>query len=300
MTVNGPSDAGKLGITLMHEHLFVNVLREYRRDGLLNDPRLARREVEGFMKVGGETIVDVTTAELGQNPLGLRAIMKETGVNIIMGTGHYRDPYLDKEWFDSHSVDAIAELMVRDIEHGVGETNVRAGIIGEIGSDKWYVSAAEERSFRAAARAQARTGVTITTHAARWPVGRQQLEILLQEGADPHRIIIGHCDSNPDLEYHQELARQGCFVEFDTIRGTTEYDTERVADYVVSLIRAGFGRHVLLSHDVCLRSHLRIAGGCGYSYVMTDFIPYLHRLGLNEEEIHMLIVDNPRRALAGE
>ncbi len=110
-----------------------------------------------------------------------------------MGTGWYRDPFLDRQYFETHSTDEIAADIVRDIEVGVADTGVRAGVIGEIACDR-VITPAEERSFRAAARAHLRTGATISTHAARWPIGHAQLDILCQEGVDPGRVIIGHSE----------------------------------------------------------------------------------------------------------
>jgi predicted metal-dependent phosphotriesterase family hydrolase len=298
-TVTGPVLADDLGIVLPHEHVFIDLVREYRGTGLLSDEYLACRELDLLRAAGGGTLIDLTTDEIGRDPLGLARVAEATGVRIVMGCGHYRDPYLDGAWFDRHAVDAIAAQMISDIEDGVGDTGVRAGIIGEIGADRRYISAAEERSFRAAARAHRRTGLTISTHAARWPVGTEQVRLLAEEGVDPRRVIISHCDSVPLPDYHLALARQGCYVEFDAIGTGTPYDTERAADYVLALIRAGFGAQVLLSQDVCLRGHLKADGGPGYAYLITDFLPLLVRAGVEEEEARGLLTVNPRTALTG-
>jgi predicted metal-dependent phosphotriesterase family hydrolase len=300
MSVTGPVDAADLGVVLPHEHVFANLVREYRGTGLLNDEHLARMELTALRAAGGSTLVDLTLDEIGRDPGALRRAAEATGVTIIMGCGHYRDPYLDRDWFDRHAVDAIADELVRDIEEGVGGTGIRAGVIGEIGADKSYVSAAEERSFRAAARAQLRTGLTISTHAARWPVGLDQLALLTAEGVDPRRVIIGHADTVPLPEYHLELARSGCYVSFDSIGTGTAYDLRRVVDYILALVRAGHAGQILLSHDVFLRGHLLADGGCGYGYLLTSFLPLLTQAGLDQEEARQLVTANPRAALTGE
>ncbi|HEY9389840.1 MAG TPA: hypothetical protein VIR27_08745 [Mycobacteriales bacterium] len=300
VTVAGPIDSAEIGTTLMHEHLFINLLREYRGDGLLNDPRLAAEECARFAALGGRTVVDCTNGSMGRDPELLRQVSTEAGINIVMGSGHYRVPYLDAGWMDAHSVDEVAEQIVVDLTVGVADTGIRAGIIGEIGADKWYVSAHEERSFRAAARAHRRTGVTISTHAARWPVGLAQLDLLAEEGVDPARVIVGHCDTVPIPEYHLDLARRGAYVQFDNIRGLTTYDLERQVEYVLGMRRAGYLDRVLLSHDVCLRSHLAISKGPGFTLVMSDFLPRLRSAGLSQEEVRVIMVDNPRRALTGD
>jgi predicted metal-dependent phosphotriesterase family hydrolase len=300
MSVTGLVQSADLGVVLPHEHVFTNLVREYRGTGLLNDEQLACQELRLLQAAGGTTLVDLTPDEIGRDPAALRRVSEVTGVTIIMGCGHYRDPYLNRDWFDQHAVDAIADELVADIEEGVRGTGVRAGIIGEIGADKWYISAAEERSFRAAARAHLRTGLTISTHAARWPVGLEQLRLLAEEGVDPRRVIIGHADTVPVPGYHLELARQGCYVSFDSIGTGTRYDLGRAVDYVLALVRAGFGAQVLLSHDVFLRGQLQADGGCGYGYLLTDFLPMLAAAGLDPEEARALVTANPRAALTGE
>jgi predicted metal-dependent phosphotriesterase family hydrolase len=300
MTVTGPVAAQQLGVVLPHEHVFIDLVSEYRGNGLLNDEHLACEELRMLRAAGGSTLVDLTLDEIGRDPAALRRISEATGISIVMGCGHYRDPYLDRAWFDRTAVDAIAEELVRDITEGVSSTGVRAGIIGEIGADRGYISAAEERSFRAAARAHAKTGLTINTHAARWPVGTAQLQLLAEEGVDPRRVIVGHTDSVPIPDYHLALVRQGCYVSFDSIGTGSPYDTDRAVDYVLDLVKAGFGAQILLSHDVCLRDHLRAAGGPGYAYLLTDFLPRLTAAGLDPEQVRSFVTDNPRMALTGD
>jgi predicted metal-dependent phosphotriesterase family hydrolase len=299
MTVLGPVDAAELGTTLPHEHVFVDLVREYRGDGLLNDPALAVAELQAYVGAGGRTVVDCTSVGLARDPRGLVAVARQTGLHIVMGCGYYRDPYLPPV-LDRMSVDAVADSIVRDIEEGADGTGVRAGIIGEIGSDRGHLSALEERSFRAAARAHHRTGLTITTHAARWPVGLPQLDLLAEEGVDPRRVVVGHCDMVPDPSYHLEVARRGAFVEFDTVQGESGYDTRSRVTWIRNLADHGFLDRVLLSQDVCLRSNLRALGGCGYAYVPTTFAGLLRDDGFAESDVRTLLVDNPRRALTGE
>lgn len=298
MTVRGPVDAAALGVVLPHEHVFIDLLREYRGVGLLADEALAIDELTRFRAAGGSTIVDCTSEGLGRRPEALRRVSEATGIAIVMGSGHYRRPYLDEARIDALSVDALADGIVRDLEVGVGDSGIRAGIIGEIGCDR-VLSAIEERVFRAAARAHLRTGVTITTHAARWPVGEAQLDLLAEEGVDPARVIIGHCDMVPDPEYHLRLARRGAWVQFDTIQGVHERDTERRLAWISRLVDAGLEGRLLLSHDVCLTSDLAAYGGPGYAYVVTGFRDRMLDAGFPERLLTTFFVDNPRRALTG-
>jgi phosphotriesterase-related protein len=326
MTTAGPVDAAALGVTLMHEHIFVNMLQEARPAALLNDYPLMREEIGAFTEAGGKTVVDLSVAEMTHgaapdptgifggpsstgyaeqgtrsihNVLNLQKLAQDTGLNIILGTGHYRDPFIDTAWFDRVGVAGIAELMVNDLTSGFVGTDVRAGIIGEIGADKWFVSSAEERSFRASARAHLATGVTISTHAAKWPVGIAQLDILTQEGVDPRRVVIGHCDTVNIPEYHLAIARRGAFVQFDNIRCSNEYDLRTRVGHVIALAKQGFLDQILLSQDVCKTYHLNINGGGGYNFVLVNFAAALIDAGLDKEEVAHIVVDNPRRALTG-
>jgi len=307
VTVRGPVPAGALGVTLMHEHLLINLLREFRSDGLLNDIPLAVRELARFRDAGGGTLVDVTNASIGRDPRALRAISEQVGVNVVMGAGLYRHQYYDAAWVDRTSTAEMAEWIVRDLTVGVGDTGIRAGIIGEIACDEW-ITAQEERVFRAAARAHKKTGVTITTHAARWPIGLAQLDVLAEEGVDLRRVIVGHSDTVASagwtspahvMEYHEALARRGAYVQFDTIRRTGEHELEIRLAYTRNLLAKGYAQQILLSHDVCLRSHLRAHGGGGYDFLLTDFVPRLQSAGVSKEEIGIITTENPRRALTG-
>ena len=299
MTVLGPIAAERLGMTLPHEHIFVDLLKEARMEGLLNDRSLMEIEVGAFRDAGGESLVDCTSIGLGRDVAAVRDVAVATGLNIVVGTGFYRHPYLDREWFDANGVDAIADLLVSEIEQGIGGTDIRAGIIGEIGCDR-YLSAAEERSFRAAARAHHRTDLTITTHAARWPVGVEQLDLLAEEGVDPYRVIVGHCDRVADQTYAREIAARGAFIGFDGIRPRPEYELKRTLRVVLEMIETGHIDQVLLSQDVCLKGHLGAYGGGGYTFLVSGFLPMLRSAGVSEREIRALTVENPRRAITGE
>ena len=325
-TTAGEVSATDLGRVLPHEHIFINEMAEDRAAGLLNDAALMRAEIEEFARAGGRTIVELTTAELtagaAPDPRGLyrgppasgfpdhgtrsaanvaaiAELSEQTGVRIILGTGHYRDPYLEIEPLDRGAlhVDQIADAIVRDLTEGFPSTGVRAGVIGEVGADKWFVSAREERSIRAAARAHLRVGASVTTHASKWPVGGDVLDLLVSEGMDPARIVVGHCSTIDIPEYHLDMARRGAWVQFDTIRGGADFLVDRWTDQVMTLIRAGHLEQILLSHDVCLKSDLSINGGCGFGYLFRQFLPRLARAGLNEGELEQLVSVNPQRAL---
>ncbi len=299
MTVTGPVPAGDLGKVLPHEHLFINLTKQIMIGGVINDADLIAQELAAFVEVGGRTIVDLTTNDNGRRATWLREVSQRTGVNIVMGCGYYREPYLNRNHVDELSIQELSEEIIREWRDGVADTGVRPGIIGEVGSEQ-HITSAEERVLRAAGLAHVATGLTVSTHAGRWPNGLAQIAILGAEGVDPRRIVVGHCDTVPSPDYHEAVARTGAYVEFDTIRGSSFYSTERRIGFILNLIRLGFIERILLSHDVCLVPHLLAEGGTGFSYIHGRFSELLLEAGLNKAEIEQLTIINPRLALTGE
>lgn len=298
MTVLGPVDGSELGVTLPHEHLIVDLTPQVPFSGLLNEPALTVAELAAFTSAGGRTVVDCGSDPIGRDPQALQRISEAAGIHVIMGCGWYREPFLDRDLIDRLSTAALAEALVREITDGVADTGIRPGIIGEIGSER-FITSAEERAIRAAGIAAAQTGLTVSTHTARWPNGLRQLGLLQECGVDSRRVVIGHSDTVPDPEYHAAIARTGAYVQFDTIRGDHEFEVARRVQYVLAMRDLGLLQHVLLSHDVCLREHLAVRGGSGYGYVHAEFAERLRDAGLTSDDWHLLTVENPRRALSG-
>ncbi len=315
-TVNGEISFEEFGMTLPHEHLFINLLRERRGDGLVHDERAIIQEVEHFRAQGGATMFDLTTAELTagstvnstatletsrhqtRDPHNVEAIQRvaaATGLNVVLGTGRYRDPFLDADLIEELGPAGLGEEMVRDLLEGIPGTTARAGLIGEIGSDKWYISALEHTVFTAAARAHQRTNAAVYTHAARWPVAVDQIALLREEGVAPSKIAVGHVDTVPVDGFAVEVAKHGVYVGIDTINSTNAHEVNHRVDAVMELVRAGYLDRILLSHDVCLLSQLRLYGGNGYGFVMGEFKEALLRAGLNEGEFDEITRKNPAR-----
>ena len=218
-TVLGPIDPAELGWTLPHEHTAIalwHIPNRWDYWELGRDEPLIVEELEAFRAAGGGALVDLTLDGVGRDPEWLAGLARSSGLHIVMGAGWYRGAHYPAEaLIDRRSVDALAAIIVRDATDGVGGTGIRAGIIGEIGTDKPWLSAQEERVHRAAARAARRTGLAITTHAVQSTVGLDQLDLFESEGADLSRVVIGHADSHPVLAYHLAIVERGSTVEFD-------------------------------------------------------------------------------------
>lgn len=316
MTHRGELDASQLGVTLPHEHFFVNLMPE-RREALLHDEARIVEEAKAFVAQGGSSLFELTAQTVAVGALSTHRghsegtisrpvenveacvrVADAVGLNVVMATGFYRDPYLDDVVLNEYSTNELADFIVRDLMEGFPGTDVRAGIIGEVATNKWYVSAKEERSFRAAARAHNRTGRAIYTHAVFWPVAEQQIEILREEGVDLSRVAVAHTDTVPTEGYAVELARHGVYVGIDSIQSANPAAIAHRVEQVTSLIRAGYLERILISHDLCMPAHLAANGGNGFGYVLGGFRSELLAAGVTEEEFDVIVRENPARLAA--
>jgi phosphotriesterase-related protein len=304
-TVLGPIDPSDLGVTLPHEHTQIalwHVPDRWDYWQLTRDEPLILEELAAYRVAGGGAIADLTLPGVGRDPAWLVGLAHASGLHIVMGGGWYRGAYYPPEGLiDRRSVDDLADELVREATDGVGDTGVRTGILGEIGTDKPWISALEERVHRAVARAARRTGLTISTHAVMSPVGLDQLRIFEEEGADPTRVVIGHADSYPSLDHYLGLIERGASIEFDflgmSFTPTERHGEARVVELLCDVIARGHVEHVLLSQDVCHDSQLRRYEGNGYTYLAESFLPRLRAAGVSEAEIGTMTVANPRRLL---
>ena len=304
-TVLGRIDPGELGWTLPHEHTAItlwHVANRWDYWELRRDEAVIIEELAKFATAGGSAIVDLTLPGVGRDPQWLAGLSRATGLHIVMGSGWYRDAYYPAEsLIDRRSVGDLADEIVREAIEGVGDTGIRTGIIGEIGTDKPWLSAREERVHRAAARAARLTGLSITTHAVQSTVGLDQLTVFEEEGADLSRVVIGHADSNPSLDYHLAIVERGATVEFDflgmSFTPLERHGEGRIVESICELLSRGRVGQVLLSQDVCHDSQLTRYGGNGYVYLADTFLPRLRAAGVSEAEIRTMTVDNPRRLL---
>ncbi len=304
-TVRGSVAPETIGFTLPHEHTAIALWHAKGRWDyweLTADEPTIEAELGLYRAAGGSCLVDVTLDGVGRDPARLVALSERTGLHLVMGCGWYREPYYPPEArIDRRSVDDLADELVREATEGVGESGIRPGIIGEIGTDKPWLSPAEERVHRAAARAARRTGLAITTHAVLSDVGLAQLKVFEEEGVDPGRVVIGHADSFPSLDHYLEIVGRGANVEFDflgmSFSPVERLGEPRIAGLVLELIARGHGDRVLLSQDICHNSQLKHYEGNGYVHLHESFLPRLRAAGASEADITRLTVTNPVRIL---
>ncbi|HEY7940931.1 MAG TPA: hypothetical protein VID25_03215 [Candidatus Limnocylindrales bacterium] len=305
-TVRGPVAPGEVGFTLPHEHtrcVLWHIPARWDYWQLTGEDEVIGPELARFRDAGGTCLVDVTLPAIGRDPRRLLRLSEATGLHVVMGCGWYRDAYYPAaDDIDRRTVEELADRLVAEATDGVDGTGIRPGIIGEIGTDKPWLTAREERVHRAVARAARRTGLAITTHAVMSDVGLAQLRIFEEEGADPSRVVIGHADSYPDLAHYLALIGRGASIEFDflgmSFTAQERAGEPRVIALVLELLSRGHAGQLLFSQDVCHDGQLSSFGGHGYTYLQQTFLPRLAAAGVDAGTLQTITVDNPRRLLS--
>ncbi|MBN1917431.1 MAG: hypothetical protein JW889_05940 [Verrucomicrobia bacterium] len=278
---------------------------------LLDDIECAVAEVERFRDAGGRTIVDCTSRGLSPRPDALATISRRTGVNVIAGCGHYTQDTHPAD-MANRSIGQIADEMVRDLTEGIDGTGIRAGVIGELGTSA-TILAQEEKVLRAAAKAFGAVPRAIYVHTYPWgKEGATAARLLVDGGVDPARIVICHIDVTLDLAYLRDLLTLGVVIEFDDFGkefqpdaaegafagGRFATDAERV-QVVRQLLNAGFGAQLLVTTDICLKCMLHAHGGSGYGHILQNVVPMMREAGIEQPLVNQLLIETPRRILAG-
>lgn len=317
-TARGAIDASSLGVTLMHEHVFImstEIMENYPEawgDG-------AKREADAIVRLnelksrGVDTIVDLTVLGLGRYIPRIARIAAATELNIVVATGLYT--YNDVPMYFHYlgpgaalgGPEIMTEMFVRDIVHGIADTGVKAAIL-KCATDEPGVTPGVERVLRAVAQAHRQTGVPISTHThAASRRGLQQQAIFVEEGVDLSRVVIGHSGDTTDIAYLEELIANGSYIGMDRF-GVDAYlsTADRVAT-VATMCERGHADRMVLSHDASCyfdalpEATLPIAlPNWHYLHIHNDVIPALRARGVTEDQLTTMLVDNPRRIFAAQ
>lgn len=312
-TARGALDTADLGVTLMHEHVFImttEIAVNYPEAWGDERTRIARaiERLDELKSRGVDTIVDLTVVGLGRYVPRIATIAAATELNIVVATGLYT--YNDVP-FRFHfqgpgtalgGPEVMTEMFVRDITHGIADTGIKAAIL-KCATDEPGLTPGVERVLRAVAQAHRQTGVPISTHThAGTRRGLEQQRVFAEEGVDLSRVVIGHCGDTTDLAYLEELMAAGSYLGMDRF-GVDAYLSfeDRVAT-VATLCARGHAGQLVLSHDAsCYFDALPEATlpvampNWHYLHIHNDVLPALRRQGVTEEQIATMLVDNPRR-----
>ena len=314
-TVTGPVDAADLGKTLIHEHF-----RGRDESTVFQWPHLHDEEAEYAEALemaravqGHEvrTVVEPTAMMLGRDVPFLIRLAQETGLQIVPCTGIYTYDHLPIN-LESRDADFMADLFVHDIEQGIQGTDARAAFV-KVAADEPGVNENIEKIHRAAARASVRTGAPIMAHSRpASETGPRQVEVLLEEGVDPAKIQIAHCGDTDDLDYLKRMLDLGVWLGMDRYGIEMYLPAERRNATVLALLEQGHADRIFLSQDYVVAldwfpeeqvQQLMEAGAVkdwSMTLLFDQIIPQLREGGMTDEQLDTMLVDNPRRWLAGE
>jgi phosphotriesterase-related protein len=307
-TVLGPIDAEQLGLTLSHEHVYVFMGEDNHHYPWMFDLDATRetaiRELSEAKAGGIDTVIDLTTPDLGRDVEFVREAARESGVNVIVATGIWRDV---PRSFWARDIDKISDIFVREIEVGIGDTEIKAGVI-KVANDAEGVTPEAERVLRGAARALKRTNCPISTH--QWAplqVGARQVEIFQDEGAPMDRICVGHSADSTDVGYLESLLQTGVYLSMDRYPGAEGRPDWRQRNATVkALIDRGWAHRLMMGHDY---APAPVSAGSArppssertrYLFLTAVAIPALVADGVPQETIDLMMRDVPRRFLTGE
>jgi phosphotriesterase-related protein len=336
-TVLGLIDPSDLGITSMHEHVMIDftvvfqkpedligINRSYQPVSMQNlgwirydpfrsftnlsleDEDLAVNEVKKFVASGGSTIVETTNVGIARSPESLALISRMSGANIVMGSGYYIAASHPAEVSDKTEND-IADEIISDIIHGVEETGVKSGFIGEIGCS-WPLTPNEKKVLRASAIAQKKTGASIIIHPGRdGQAPFDILDILGEAGADIKRVVMGHIGRTyTDIELVIKLADLGCYLAYDQFGwensyfsyGSTDFPSDAMRiGYVKKLVEAGYLKQIVVGQDIAAKHLLQKYGGYGYAHLIDNVMPRMESGGLTSIEVDEITKVNPANIL---
>jgi len=314
-TVRGELPVADLGRTLMHEHIFTSTLEvslNYPQTFGDEQERIADAvaHLQAAYDLGIRSLVDLTVVGLGRFIPRIQQVASQSPVNIVVATGVYAQTELPRylQWRGPGTPlggpEMMDELFVQDIEVGIADTGVRAGILKCV-TDHAGLTPGVERAMRAVARAHRRTGVPIATHSCGPPTGLEQQRIFAEEGVDLSRVIIGHVGDTTDLGYIQALLDNGSYIGMDRFGIGPGFpfpegflgDQERAA-MVARLCRLNYAERIIISHDAASYRDLQRHDGVslaaiGYTHISAVIVPLLRSMGVTDDVIDTMMIANP-------
>lgn len=296
-TVLGQIQAEELGVTMCHEHLAMNLSKvRGDEDSIFQDRQLILQELYKVKELGCEAMIEVTSEDMGRNIADLQYYSEKTGIHIIASTGGYLKPYHTK-WMLEATTEEIKTYFVKELTQGIDNSQIKAGLIGEIATSSARIHDCEKKIFQAAGQASYLTNCAVSTHCDMAKYGKEQIELLINEGTKPEKIILGHIDLSDDVTYQKTLLKTGANIAFDTIGKTTYLSDEKRALNLTELLKEGYENQIVLSQDVSRISYITSDSGMGYTAVLSKFIPMIQELGITKNQIRKMLVKNPSRIL---
>jgi phosphotriesterase-related protein len=312
-SVRGLIDTSQLGVTLMHEHIFVlsTEINQNYPESWGDEEHRVQDAVDRLRKLksrGVDTIVDATVLGLGRYAPRIQRIAAQVDLNILIATGLYvfndLPMYLQFRTPGSRfcKSDILVDMFLKDIRDGIADTGVKAAIL-KCATDYQGVTRGAERVLRAVAKVHRETGVPITTHTdAKTQSGLAQQRLFEEEGVDLSRVLIGHCGDTTDMKYLETLMGKGSYIGMDRFGIEVRLPFKKRVEMVAALCRQGYATKMVLSQDAACyndwfndKELAARAPRWSYVHILNDVVPALKELGVTDGQIHTMLVENPRR-----
>lgn len=285
----------KDGFTLMHEHIAIDLSGPKNNlDCKVDCMDETIKEMKKLYEKGVRNIVEMTNRGMGRDVGYIKRVADESGINIICSTGFYKEPFLP-DYVSSMSVEELSKLLIDDIKKGIDGTNIKSGMLGEIGTSKNTMTRLEEKVFLSVINAHKKTGVPISTHTTLGTYAIEQIKFFKKHDVDLSKVIIGHIELSNDINYVLSVLKEGVFIAFDTI-GKNNYLSDDIRVEMLKKIQDhGLINKVFLSQDISRKSNMEFMGGIGYSYLFDKFIPKLKENGITDDSINYMLLYNPKK-----
>ncbi|XP_018614321.1 N-acetyltaurine hydrolase [Scleropages formosus] len=266
-----------------------------------------KEELLVYKQAGGGAIVENTTMGISRNVATLKRLAQETGVHIIAGAGFYVD-ITHSEETRKMTVEKLSDVIISEVLHGADGTDIRCGVIGEIGTS-WPITDSEKRVLQATAHAQAQLGCPVIIHPGRNSAAPGAVVRILQEaGGDIGKTVMSHLDRTI-LDHGEllEFAKMGSYLEYDlfgtemlnypfNLKVDMPSDNQRVKT-LTCLVAEGYEDKIVIAHDIHTKNRLTKYGGHGYSYILNSIVPKMLLRGITQSQVNKILIDNPREWL---
>jgi predicted metal-dependent phosphotriesterase family hydrolase len=249
---------------------------------------------------GCATLVECTPAYLGRDVRLLQRLSEASKLTILTNTGYYgaaKDKHLPRHVF-TETAGQLAARWTREFEQGIDGSGVRPAFM-KIGVDEAPLSEVDGKLVRAAAMTSRATGLPIASHTGSGAAAMAEIQLIQDGGVPGSAFIWVHAQSERDPSYHTRAAKAGAWVEFD---GISQASVARHVELVRHMKEQGLFDRVLVSQDAGWYRVGEPNGGefRGFDTLFTAFVPALAAAGFTKDDVRQLLVDNPRRALAGD
>jgi phosphotriesterase-related protein len=309
-TVSGRISPDSMGLTLIHEHVFLDWTSADSIQPQQWNVEEAFSIILPYLKearqMGVETILECTPAYLGRSPRLLKRLADSSGLMILTNTGWYgarNYQHLPQQAYEE-GPDELAARWQKEYHAGIDGTGIKPGFI-KIGINSDTVLAPlDEKLVRAAARTHLQTGLTIVAHTGPEAGAFAELQILEEEGVAPEAFVWTHAQ-NGSMNAHTTLAKKGVWISLDGM-GWIDPESDdgaglkKYVQQLVNLRENGMLQRTLIAHDAGWYTHGEANGGSyqPYTAIFSIVIPALRKEGFTERDIRQMLIENPQEAYA--